>query len=181
MWQESRGPVPGPITNGNLLDAAGTDPPLPRSDRPGAALAPKPLPAARRAAPRLLAAAIISGCGGEATRIGVLRALTGYSEHSRGTHRVLTGAALPNLERGKHYRGVNEAVWKIFHRYSRGTHGVLTHGVLTHVVLTGYSRCSPLPLQHLRRRAGAPACEAQHLRARRRRLASSRSTATRVL
>ena len=147
MWQESRGPVPGPITNGNLLDAAGTDPPLPRSDRPGAALAPKPLPAARRAAPRLSAAAIISGCGGEATRIGVLRALTGYSEHSRGTHRVLTGAALPNLERGKHYRGVNEAVWKIFHRYSWGTHGVLTGYSHTGCsrVLSGYShspRCS---------------------------------------
>jgi hypothetical protein len=87
VWQESRGPVPGPITNGNLLDAAGTDPPLPRSDRPGAALAPNRSPL--RAVPprgywqRLFLAAA-------AARLLV----SGYSEHSRGTpstHGVLTG------------------------------------------------------------------------------------------
>jgi hypothetical protein len=57
VWQESRGPVPGPNTNGNLLDAAGTDPPHPPQWPARRRTRPQRLPSARRAAP----AAIGSG------------------------------------------------------------------------------------------------------------------------
>jgi hypothetical protein len=136
VWQESRGPVPGPITNGNLLDAAGTYPPLPRSDRPGAALAANRSPLCAPCRPggcwqRLLLAAA-------AARLLV----TAYSEHSRGT--ASTHGVLRALAGTPSTCGVLGGTIRVLTGYSRGTHSRGTHGArpCPSAASTAAGRCS---------------------------------------